>query len=510
MHRWVAILFVLCGSAACSHASVSAPFDPQLEQSRERSLGHALALLDEAHQLSSTLAVDQRAWIIADASEIVAPINAARGKQWSLEVWDLARQMERGQERVAFQKNALRELAVNDPGLALRLYRHLDLPASWDAVHNSTEDARALGYSNTFFKPVWENGGARYLSKLQSLACFLGSTGQYPYASMSKIALDVSKSDHRRAERILSDALHYFQRDPGFVSTNSEFVRFILATRIIAGPKLLAEELGIAATALQQSPRAFKNQTRRITAATPLGSANFESQNEALLFRLLPFLKETLPQKASALMSRYESLRKAPSITTDTPVTLAGSVSLTGTADPARMQSRLDESRAYQVQSLAESDPNEAWSVARQIIDSYVRAVALANLAPAFSRVDAKEANAWLSDAQSRFAAISDEQKKIRLMATVARAQILLGRTNDAALLIPQTFDAGEAMFAKYANDHPDEPAYSLPGYDELTDLTTVAVKADITGTVGRVKQVKSDVLRAALLVASAKGMLED
>jgi hypothetical protein len=329
---------------------------------------------------------------------------------------------------------------------------------------------------------------------------------------MSKIALDESKSDNRHPRKILRDATKYFQRDPGFMTTNKEFVKFVLATRKIASAQVLRGELNAAIAALEAPPRNFTKQTWRITATTPLGNASFDSQNEALLFQLLPIVKNAIPERAPELLNRYASLRKAPAITSDTPVVLTGVVSLEGTADAARMQSRADEGRVYKVQSSADTNPQEALSIARQISDPYLQMVALLSLAPAYSKVDAKEADSWLSDAKSQAGSVNDKGKRLRLMTAVVRAQLALGRDTEAEPMIQQAFDLGEAIFLLDMQDDPDKLSYSVAGYDELTDLTTSVVKAEVNqpATISRIAKVKNDILRATLLIYAAKGISEN
>lgn len=512
MRPSLVVVLALFGTGLSSHAIAPTPFRSSFDETRSRSIERSLELLDQAHQISGTLQSEQKAWIVFDATDVVAPIDARRGNQWALEVWELAKQLELGQSRVALQKDALRDLAINDPDHALRLYRHQDLPAKWDATHNSTEDSRSLGYANTIFKPVWERRGEPYLSRLEGLARFLGATGQYPYGAMSKIALDASRRDKKHADKILRDATKYFQRDPGFLTTNKEFVRFILATRQIASPQVVLAELNAAISALEQPPRAFAKQTWRIIATTPLGNASFDSQNGALLFQLLPVVRIAMSEEATKLLDQYASLRKAPAITADTPVVLTGSVSLEGTADPVRMQSAADEGRVYKVQTIAAGNPNEALSIARQISDPYLQLVALVSLVPAYSKVDAKEADSWLSDAKSRFASVSDNGKKLRLLTAVVRAQVALGRDKEAESLIDQAFDLGETVFSADMHDNPNKLSDSVAGHDELTDLTTSAVKAEAnqTATISRIGKIKNDALRAALLISAARGISEN
>jgi sulfur transfer complex TusBCD TusB component (DsrH family) len=351
-----------------------------------------------------------------------------------------------------------------------------------------------------------------YRAKLENVARFFGQTGQYPYAAMSHIAVDIAPSDPLKVGRILRDATRYFQRDPGFISTNQEFVRFILATRNIASPKILRKELMVATTALQQQPRTFKNRTYRVSMTTPRGTAAFGSQNEALLFQLLPLMKISVPKIAAELLERYPSLRLAPEITVDTPIAYAGSVSLGGTADPARMQSALDEGRAFKVQMMAASDPATALSIAQQITDSTLRHLAQVSLVPAYARVHPEQANAWLADAQSMLPSISDAGKKLRLMSAVALAQIKLGKYSEAIPWIAQVFALAEDLFMRERRQNPSEPSYALTGYDELSDLTEnlSETAAQQSSLIARIETVSDEVLRARLLTAFAKAALHE
>ncbi len=508
----IAILVALLGVACAPHAAAAVPPRPRFATADSHSLEFSLELLDEAHRISRAFRLEQRAWIVFDATKVAAPLDSQRGKQWALEAWGLSKRLEPGQSRAALQKDALRELAFNDPNLALHLYRQIDLPAKWDAVHQTTEDSRSLGYANTIFKPLWERGGQRYEKRIESLARFLGMTGQYPYAAMSKIALDVSRRDPKHAGKILEDATRYFRRDPGFTSTNQQFVKFILATRKISSPQVLRSELNAAVDGLRAPPRAFVHRTWNITITTPSGDAKFNSQDQALLFQLLPILKSVLPEEASQLLTRYDSLRSAPSITVDTPLVWTGSVSMEGTADPARMQLKADESRMFRAQSMAGVEPKEAVSLAKQINDPDLRLLALVSLVPAYSTVNAAESESWLAAAQSHLAEVKENSKKLRLVTAVISAELALGRYAEAQSLVQQAFELGEAVFSQDLHEKPDQLADSVAGYGELSDLTTSLVKMDEAqgATVSRIRRMQNDMLRAELLISAARGIADN
>src|SRR5713226_5118214 len=210
----------------------------------------ALRLLDRAVQLAQTFGTWERADALLEAAEIAVRIDPARANAWSKQIFDLAGQMPLGQNRAAMQKNALRTLAITDSDTALKLYRKQDLPSQWLKPDEVVEDPRALS-SPSIFDVVWKQKGNAYLDELQKLAGYLGRTGQYPYRPMGDIALDVAKTDPRRAPGILAEATRFFRNDPGFSTTNSQFVEFVLHTRSVASPMVLKSEVVAAVRGLE-------------------------------------------------------------------------------------------------------------------------------------------------------------------------------------------------------------------------------------------------------------------
>ena len=507
----IAVGLLLFEAMVGAGATATSP-RPQRHPADSVAVEPSVQLLDEAYRTSQEFPVDQRAWLILDAVDVAAQHHPIRAQKWALEVWKLSMQLSLGQDRIALQKDALRDLAFTNAGLALKLYRKQDLPSAWDAVHQTTEDARAFGYAGTIFKPLWEQHGRPYLRRLENLARFLGATGQYPYAAMSRIALDISASERRPAENILRDAVSCFPRDPGFVTSRQEFVKFILATRGIATSRILRDELNVAVTALENPPEAFAKQLWQVTVTTPQGPVNFDSQNEALLFELLPSVRDAMPARAADLLNRHPRLRGAPALAAGTPVSLSGVVSLAGKKDAARMQARLDESRVYKVQVMGTEDPKQALSIAEQIGDPYLRTLALVSLAPAYSGIDSRQADSWLSDAGSRLISVTDDDKQLQLMASIVHAQVAMGKVNEADSLWRHAFDLGEAIFTLVLHSSPAKPAESLAGYDQLADLTVSLTKSPVyqTATIARIRTVKNDLLRSALLVSAAKGLAGD
>src|SRR5262249_21788664 len=335
----------------------------------------AVALLDEADNLSRSFRLQERANTLLDLAQAAATFNPEQSDRWSLELFEATRKMPLGQFRAAMQKNALRTLAVHDPRRALALYRALDLPARWQKPGEMVEDVRAFG-PGTVFQPAWKTGGLSCLNEISKLARYLGGTGQYPYQVMADIAVDVAH-DSKKARRILADATANFRRDPGFSTSNQQFVQFLIRTHRLADESLLRSELRAAVQAIRRDEGKAIHPPFIISVTTPLGDATFNSRNDFLLFRLMPLLSRHLPEEAQEVLQSHPEVRAAPRIEADTPVQSAAAVAPSGVVDKQRMQQALDEHRLMQVQNMAAVQSEQARAIADQIENPDLRAIAM-------------------------------------------------------------------------------------------------------------------------------------
>ena len=484
------VLLVAC-AAVCGSAAV---------RNDETSKKSILDLLDRAVNLAQQFNLEERAVTFFAAADAAATLDPPRANAWAREAFDLTLRMPVGQ-RVAAQKNALRVLAVNDPDTALVLYRRQDVPKP-----ESGEDPRALTVPS-IFSVVWARKGQPYLSQLQGLAVYLGQTGQYPYRALTDIALDVAKSDRKQARHILDDATRAFRRDPGFASSNSEFIEFIVKTRAIPSRSALRDELGAAVESLQRSS-APPHSKWRIGVTTPVGNAEFDSESEYLLFRLLPLAKAADPRLAEQLLKTHPALRSAPPIGVDTPVQRAGAVSVAGTASEERMRLTLDRSRVFHVSEIAENDPAQARALADQIENQNLRVMAFALLAPAYARIDPRRAQVWLYDGERGLDSIKDDETKLRLMTVLVRSNDLMRQEQPARTQLATAFALAEKIYSEDRRQHPERPVYAAQGFDALLELAYEAARLEgIQEAEARISTVKDPDLRAGLFISAARAL---
>ena len=472
----------------------------------------AISLLDEAYELSCSFGTEERAMTLTDEAQAAARVSPERANRWSVEAFELSQQLPKGGNRAPIQKNALRALAVNDPDRALALYREQDLPAeSAKPGEPMGEDPRSLG-EGTVFQPVLRHWGYPYVQKLEDLANYLASTGQYPYAAMAEIASDIGAKHPSEARKIISDASAGFLRDPGFLSTNEQFVQFIVATHRVASAPQIRREIQEAVPAIEKPENVFSRAKWLITVTTPAGTTTFNSEREVLLYRLLPLLRTYLPREARKIATQYPSLRAAPVVNVDASIESAGAISMQGTSDNPRMRRVLDESRLFHARELARSNPQQALRMAEQITDPGLKPIALVVLAPYFSSTDADRARAWMQSGKQAFSKAVDGKLKLRLATALASAYLEEHDPGQAEGFIEQAFHLGVSLFTASTKTNPQQFPYMARGYDELVHLTEITCKLDPDEAgflVGKTQQVPNPHLRAALLIAAAEGLGE-
>lgn len=504
-HRALALL---CCLGASLHAF---SFPPQTNSPRrtlataQSDTAAALRLLREAEQLSRSFSTWERLDVLLEAAEVADQIDAQSANAWSREAFALAKQMPLGQARAAMQKNALRTLAVHSPDEALNLYRKQDLPAQWGKPTEMGEDPRALS-DPSIFSVVWKAKGKKYLRRLISLANYLGKTGQYPYRVMDEIATDVAKDDPHAAKTILGDALRAFRHDPGFRSTNKEFVLFILRTHAVASSRALKEEVETVAEAVEH-PR-FENArhaTYRITVTTPLGNAQFDSERDYLLFRLMPLLNEFDWQLATRLRSTHPGLQHAPPITAKTPVQAAGAVSPDGTASTGRMQTALDKSLVFRVSQMAQAEPDHAFNLANEVTDHTLRTLALVLVVP-YER-DKQRAKQWMQRGKETLSTMDDGLLKLQLMTALIKSEVGISESESARMVLPPAFALGQCVYETDRNQHPDKPAYLTDGADSLAEIAYAARLVEGEAAETSIRQCPDAILRARLLLSTARAL---
>ena len=344
---------------------------------------------------------------------------------------------------------------------------------------------------------------------IQSMAYWVGSTGEYPYRAISEVLDKISAGHSDTADTLVTDALRFSMIDRHFLDQNKELTEFILSVQHHARSDLLREAITLDLDALDRESKDDKAPHHTIEATSNGSTVRFNSGPQYLAYRLLPVIRSLDPDWAGQVKKKYAVLANLPELPQGAQVTMVGSVSFPGQqVGSAETSEALDENRIMRAGMLAGEDPQAAAQIALQVSDAELRAIALAAVAPAYMTVDAKRANSWITESSDLLRSLPPTETKLRLMVSLAEAKASQGDTDAALDLMGKSFDLGEELFAQYIRANPGQMAYNATGMDELVELTSkMCQKSAFQALViRRVETLREDTLKARLLVASAQG----
>jgi hypothetical protein len=464
-------------------------------------------LLEEANLISHNFTPEERASFLVDASR-AAFRDPDLCKTFSLELFAIAStKLEPGHYRAATQKNSLVALSKVDPEQAGALFTKQDTPDMWN-MPVLLEDFRAFG-ARTIFPELYAKEGMPAVPTIQSMANWVGSTGEYPYRAISQIIGKIPAGRSETANALVADAIRFFGVDRHFLDQNKEFTDFILSVQQNARPDLLRQAIAADLDALDREAKDDKAPRHTIEATSKGSTTRFTSEPQYLAYRLLPVIQSLDPDWAAQVKKKYTVLANLPQLPPGTTTTMVGAVTFPDQqAGPSETAQALDENRLMQAERLVGQDPKAAAQAALQISDPNLRAIALTTIAPAYMTVDARQAKSWTTESSDLLRRLPPDETRLRLMISLAEARATEGDTEAALDLMGKSFDLGEELFAQYMRTNPGEMSYTATGSDELIDLATkTAPKPALRSSVlARVRALREDTLKVRLLVAIAQG----
>lgn len=465
-------------------------------------------LIREAYTISLGFAPEHRADLLLDILQVPNANAADVLKERSLELFALTRQMKLGSFRASMQKNALVSLSKVDPEKAAELYLTQDTPDMWNEDVIS-EDYRAFG-ARTLFPNLWNRSGMSSLPKIRTIANWIGSTGEYPYAAVLVVAEKVAQTNKPvAAQALVSDAINSFKANKGFLDRDQEFTDFILGIQKFVDVPLLREALDAELSSLDAETK-DQNGQYTIQAADPEHKVQFNNQADYIAYRLLPLINEMDPSWAEQVKERYSVLRNLPPAPQTSQVRMTGVVVPPGqTASNSQIASAMDEQRLSQVTMFAQDDPKQAAEIAMTIQDPSRRAIAFATLAPFYAKVNKEQTTDWLKESKSELDRLPAGKRKLKLMVALAKNSLIGADDKQAIAMFEKAFDLGEEIFEEDLKSNPGKMAYYSEGEEELADLTESFAKPPTvrTSTISRIESIRDELLKAKLLVAAAKGI---
>jgi hypothetical protein len=474
-------------------------------------LGERLILYAES--VCRNFSPEERADLLLDFLDTPAGYSAENGKKWSLELSAISKnQLRPGPYRSAIQKNALIGLTKMDVSEAVRLFRDQDTPEMW-TQEGRVEDYRAR-VARALFRKLWEKSGMSSVRKVKEFADWMGSTGEYPYVAMISVVQAVAQIDKAKAEGLISDAIGYYEMNPKFLDKHREFTAFITGVADLARPSLLAKAIRAEIDALEaEKKNADPDQMKcTIQLKNSQGTVQFR-EAEYIVYRLLPLINRLDPEWVSETKDKYEILKYVPAQSAggEAASRVTGVVFSSETSSPdPQVSAAMDDHRLLQVTQLADSDPSQAAEIAEAIQDPGRRAIAHVTLIWAYRGNTSEKAAVWGDEANRELDHVPAGKVKLRLMGVLATSALSEGKLDGALAMFGQAFDLGELLFDEDLNENPGKMAYTVEGEEELVSLVArfSEERRGVPGVLAKINGVRSDLLKAKLLIAGAKGAL--
>ncbi len=461
-----------------------------------------MGLLHQADMESKSFSPEERANVLEKMAHASLTLDKSQAVVWSKELFRTAHQLTPGQDRAAYQKNALITLARVDPEASAKLYKQQDSLQDWATDATPSEDIRVDG-TRTLFPALWRTQGKKALPQIRDIALWLGDTGGYPYSGLTPIFSEIAAQDKNAAEQFFLDAVTYLPRGQSIRSTNRIFTDFVVASWKYVPPPLVKRALATAVDAFSESSKDERMPKVKSEGIGHTGMA-FSSQAELLLYKLLPVAREVDPDLAAKIEEEHKNIASYPEAKPD--VRTATVISFPG-ATPEAERHALDESRYYQAGQLAATDPSKAVAIAQEISDPDTRQAALVEIAPYSAVKDPSQADAWIGQALKRTEDMNASVAKLRIMCSLANVYFVRGDQERAMTMTDHALDLGEELYAQFMMANPGAVSYSADGVDEMIGLVSkvvARVKRPET-MVERINQVRQDVLKATLLTAAAE-----
>ena len=462
-----------------------------------------------------SLPLEERCSLLLSLAQASAPMHSPRAralsKSWSRELFRRASDLPPSWNRTAFLKNSLETLSATDPGGAFDLLPRLDAPEGGD-VGSLPEDLRAFA-ARTVFPRLLDVRGVAALGAIRLEARRIGSTGEYPYAAMGIISKRLGERKHAdEVQSIFREALEFYGKGPRVRSSNEEFISYLEGDWPYLPSPLQDEALRVVVAHLtrreEPDPR-FSHITR---IATDRGTISFHDNRTALLYSVLPKVRQLDPDWASRLEDEYPDL-KQPAVGGGEQYSSNMMVVNTTGAPSDQVAAVLSNLQQWavlsQLRQEATSDPQQAANLLSSLSNPGLRSQALASLATGFATKDPGRAADLLTGAQKAADALPAQMSKLRALTALAEAAVALRDLPRAEQAMDEAFDLGEELLGEELDVHPGETVYSSEALDELSKDARLGAKIAFPYTAARLDHVKNEVLQAYLLIAAAEGLQE-
>ena len=468
-------------------------------------------LLQRSYSTGNNFAPEERCYQLVMLTKAAEQLPSARAKSsvrsWSNELFRRASELPPSWNRSAFQKNALETLASVDPANALSMLPKVDWPVSNESL--PTEDLRAFA-AITVYRRLWERQGIGALPVIWAQAREIGRTGEYPYVAMLQVSQKLQElKDSSTPPLLFREALDFYEKGPKVQVADRDFVTYLEAEWLFLPSNLRMEALTAVVGHLTRDQKSNPAISETVRVVTDKGTAQFSSRRSALLYHVLPKVRQLNPDWATQLEEDHPELRQAAggAVQFTTAATIVNSEDASAER-VATVRDKLHQGQLLgQLQKQATDEPDKAADLLPYITDSELQVEALASLASAFRDTQPRHSAELFGAARNRTEALPANPVKLSALAALAAAAASMRNDAEMELAIGQAFDLGEELLREDLDIHPGQAVYESAIREELSNIAKVAGQFALSSTMTRIDHVRDDVLQAYLLIATAEGL---
>jgi hypothetical protein len=257
------------------------------------------------------------------------------------------------------------------------------LPDDGDAEDYRTYAATAL------FPALWSKLHSESLGTMDSIAGWLGSTGEYPYTAIANLILEIFPIEPTRAQQFFLQGMRLFRSGKTFPDSNRMYVDFLIKTKNIPNPSMLREAIQQAVDAIDH-PSPLRPRKEYGLRYTKTGLRAFVSEEDYLLSRLLPLIKESNEMWFMDVMKSHPSLRGDEGISEGSSRTAVGALVKDTGIPQRRVREAMDTMQIRRAVDIARTDPKQAFAIVNAISSPQLRDIGLASILPRCVEIEPK------------------------------------------------------------------------------------------------------------------------
>jgi tetratricopeptide (TPR) repeat protein len=512
----VVILPLFCAAPGGMTAQDIEPPRQTEKKPPQPSRDYALALVDSAVRLAAQLDPESQGWLLLKAGNAVHRVDRARAASCYEQVMQAAEKIEDG--------DWMRDGAIQG-------FADVDLDRAVAMVENSLRlrsDKSPLRPSGIYLPQqvvlkLLARGRAEDIDKALYLLETAGDKSQYPYDSAARVVEYFDgKGDSSAAMQTFAQALAYFRKDDRFYTSPERFSRLITSSAGKVPDHLIVEAIRLVVASAKRAAER-QQQERRVRR----WSWSFLSEKEHiqirrydtfLAFTLFPIAQRLDPRLAKELREADEDLRR---LTENRGAQeLAEMASLKharrSPRDPFLASRQQERYSAIQVLNRIEKEgaehPDDALTWASGVQVAGLRALSLAALAKQLVKSQPDRAATILREAESlagKPEVVPEE--RVDVLVRVAEVWQELGETTEASDAIDAGFREALERHEEEKREMPEMPVEALQGTASFMcdQLVEVETRIDAQAAMKRAESVSDDALRAYLLIAVSRELLQ-